>query len=1301
MTILYKPPINTLGIMAPVLGPWFSGGPAMPNIPALPASGGVPTQLHVPINLAGTNWLPPATGNLSLYYIQNNVVPPALDTLRNIDGSNPFAASGVYAGTKRIVAYFRLLPEVEQRLHQCVGLIPSATSAPLTAAAPVAGVPTRPQVRSFMLVFPDAATVTVGFIDALFGGTLAGSNAIERMNSVGLLSDGTNVTGNMALPMTHLRRPGGSSPDTLVANVTSAADLWCFDRRGRPIDPGAVACWWSWLLNYGIGETVVGNSTFQLLAPNVNLANMATPGAVIAPVPAAGAPGARPHVANFAPGLTAHLVDPHEGILGAPFLAVDGDTADTNNVKRLTLSANGTAISNPTSSLVGGVAAGNIVLGFTAAPTVSVPPPAGGAPNVIYNPPADNAPRARVAVLPNGSYGTAATLWPSGALHTNLTRDFVRVAIVDEEAFLTGIRRRRSDINAPTPAFPDAGSLKPIQLRREMDQNRPSTRITVAPSAGPVLRANSGAVATALLGLPSAANNPARLVLGVTDTAWGSPVVPAGLAAAVPQATSPFPFSLTDFGSGAGALPQGQYRVTALQGDGGSASARQMVLVEINFGGSPGSCVGATVRVWPLGFTFGTGDHYRLTGGFATVGTNNIATAVMELPNGLANPVGQMHMDMLVTIPQTGGGTLHRRYASRPFVRPTPVNGAFVTGNPVAGNWVICETGATGAAGALPNGSVPAGAHVVQLTPTQALIDRTTIPVAALVGTLANYLTTNPTALISLTEPAFQSTRDRADAVGRPLPKQAPSVPAGGAPVGNAPPGANGPGGGVNTLIGNGVHLITRTGADALAASLPLGLMNRNEVVGFSFAGGAQAAVIGSAPPVPWGLEPATNHFLAYPGVPASIEVHGTGATLTGAAAIAAGEYAIERTAGLGIAAFRGVANPTLRSVIIQSEAALVAEASTNLLPAAVAPAAPSPVVAVLRTSALGLEGLPAFSQLINSQGFYPTLTNVLNTFYVWANNNIPIPAPLAGVGPIPAAGQLGTWLSNQNPPANNAVAACRALDRRIQSSLFGSREGLNSLLAAINRAEDLIYIETPELDNLVIKSGDGDGNAANAENINLWQTLIARATARIGLRVVLSVSSLPFPGTPEKYRQVRDQCILDAIAAARSALGSRFVVFSPGVGAGRALRLASTSVVIDDAYALTGTTHLSRRGLSWDSSLAAAVFDENLTDGRPTDVLNFRNQLLADRLGIPLAAVPIDAAELVRAITDLDARGSNRLSAIPIVPPTTTITSVDKDVWNPDGSQSFSDLNSLPGFAALFATSVALTDVDHAMIEG
>jgi hypothetical protein len=196
----------------------------------------------------------------------------------------------------------------------------------------------------------------------------------------------------------------------------------------------------------------------------------------------------------------------------------------------------------------------------------------------------------------------------------------------------------------------------------------------------------------------------------------------------------------------------------------------------------------------------------------------------------------------------------------------------------------------------------------------------------------------------------------------------------------------------------------------------------------------------------------------------------------------------------------------------------------------------------------------------------------------------------------------------------------------------------------------------------------------------------------------VLCVPTLLGSGMPKRMQEVRDHCLMDAITAMRTQAPDRFVVFSPGVGAGRAARFASTSVIVDDAFALTGTTHLSRRGLTWDSSLAASVFDERVTDGRPTDVVAFRMQLLADRLGIPLARVPVDAGELVRAISDLDFRGSERLSATAITRPTNVVQNGDIEIWNPDGSKS--DL-SLTSIAALFAQAVALTDTEHAIVEG
>jgi hypothetical protein len=118
---------------------------------------------------------------------------------------------------------------------------------------------------------------------------------------------------------------------------------------------------------------------------------------------------------------------------------------------------------------------------------------------------------------------------------------------------------------------------------------------------------------------------------------------------------------------------------------------------------------------------------------------------------------------------------------------------------------------------------------------------------------------------------------------------------------------------------------------------------------------------------------------------------------------------------------------------------------------------------------------------------------------------------------------------------------------------------------------------------------------------------------------------------------------------------------------------------------------------LSWDSSLAATVFDERLIDGRPQDVRLFRIQLLADRLGIPVNRVPEDPAELVKAIRELDTRGTERFSATPITRPSPTPQNADIDIWNPDGSQTTLSPSSI---ATLFASAVALTDVNHAIVE-
>src|SRR5262249_24495122 len=156
--------------------------------------------------------------------------------------------------------------------------------------------------------------------------------------------------------------------------------------------------------------------------------------------------------------------DAHEGPLGDPFISGRLQNGATTVTQALVLQ------NTP------------VNLQFSAAPTAPAPPP--------DNPPVDNAPRPRLAVLPNGQYGAAAQIWPNAPANNGLPRDFVRVAVVDEESFLVGVTRRDSQ-----------WSITSADDRRRSAQNRPSTRINVNRTVNNtgVLLANSQSAANALL----------------------------------------------------------------------------------------------------------------------------------------------------------------------------------------------------------------------------------------------------------------------------------------------------------------------------------------------------------------------------------------------------------------------------------------------------------------------------------------------------------------------------------------------------------------------------------------------------------------------------------------------------------------------------------------------------------------------------------------------------------------------------------------------------------------------------------
>jgi hypothetical protein len=131
-------------------------------------------------------------------------------------------------------------------------------------------------------------------------------------------------------------------------------------------------------------------------------------------------------------------------------------------------------------------------------------------------------------------------------------------------------------------------------------------------------------------------------------------------------------------------------------------------------------------------------------------------------------------------------------------------------------------------------------------------------------------------------------------------------------------------------------------------------------------------------------------------------------------------------------------------------------------------------------------------------------------------------------------------------------------------------------------------------------------------------------------------------------------------------------------------VRLASTTLIVDDVYALTGTTHLSRRGLTFDASVAVAAFDEQLVGDCAREVRDFRRALMAGRLGLDLALLPDEPPALFDAIRRLvDTGGHRRLIVEPYQVPDAPTGNVTADAWNPDGSPGTS-FDVLVRFATL-----------------
>lgn len=439
------------------------------------------------------------------------------------------------------------------------------------------------------------------------------------------------------------------------------------------------------------------------------------------------------------------------------------------------------------------------------------------------------------------------------------------------------------------------------------------------------------------------------------------------------------------------------------------------------------------------------------------------------------------------------------------------------------------------------------------------------------------------------------------------------------------------------------VRRSSRVKNDVHSAGRPFLGQERFELVITASSTNSALGVVGGGPALGarHGLLP---HHQAHPLCPAGPDVFTVGARVEGPAVRALAEFTRDR-----------VATDTV---------ALAMAAADEDITVPTSPSSDSLWVAGLRTVGAGVDvelGLDQIVALVGGSGYpfgqsYDAVKTALMPL------GISLPASITD-------------------PAQRVT---RALDRRFLSASKGAREGATALVHAIANAEDFVYIETPAIDDRAF----GEAN----DTIAWLEALAARMDARPGLRVLLCLPVFVDATPPKPLQRVRDLEMRRALATLRAnGREKRIAMISPAAGPGRALELATTTVVVDDAWAMVGTTHLWRRGLSYDGSYAITLFDDRLVNGRPQEILAFRRQLCADRLGVSLDQVPDHGADLVDAARIAVARGGQGRLVPDRVRPDAPAEAVvgegltEVDVWNPDGSPTamLNLITRLFGFAA------------------
>jgi hypothetical protein len=217
--------------------------------------------------------------------------------------------------------------------------------------------------------------------------------------------------------------------------------------------------------------------------------------------------------------------------------------------------------------------------------------------------------------------------------------------------------------------------------------------------------------------------------------------------------------------------------------------------------------------------------------------------------------------------------------------------------------------------------------------------------------------------------------------------------------------------------------------------------------------------------------------------------------------------------------------------------------------------------------------------------------------------------------------GKLDELKDNAPADQNMKERLFDELYREIVSSGWGRRDAQWSLQGALGRAQRFVYLETPGL------SPTAAPGATDAFAADIFQALATRLSSTPSLHAVICCPREPdYPFGFNPFRDLeakaRNLTVLGLPTANNpDPFGSRVLAFHPIGFPGRPSRLESTTVIVDDVWAMIGSSTLRRRGLTFDGGVDVVCTDLELREGRSPAIAALRRALQAQRLGLTAPA--------------------------------------------------------------------------------